>query len=191
MPVTLAVVRTSDLPFNDARAITGRIRKWVNDFPANDVKRAYAGRVWLAMGYESWAEWSVSELGGVQLPALQRREVVVDLAESGMSQRAIASVVGVDQKTVSNDLRREENSSRGTTKGLDDKTYQRKREPLAKPQPQFDTALDTARTALEALGYAITDRDQGAQGITLARSYVTKYTQLMTALRRGGSHDIQ
>lgn len=50
-----------------------------------------------------------------------------------MSQRAIAGVVGVDQKTVSNDLRGGENSSPVT--GRDGKTYQRKERP-ADPTPK-------------------------------------------------------
>jgi hypothetical protein len=51
----------------DARQITSRIRQWVKAFPADDVKRAFFGRIWLAMGYDSWAEWSDSKPGRVQV----------------------------------------------------------------------------------------------------------------------------
>jgi hypothetical protein len=42
---------------SEAQQITSRIREWVKAFPAEDVKLAYQGRIWLAMGYDSWAEW--------------------------------------------------------------------------------------------------------------------------------------
>jgi hypothetical protein len=56
------------------------------------------------MGYESWAEWCGCELDGFNLPAVERREVVAELAESGMSQRSIADVLDVSKKTIQNKL---------------------------------------------------------------------------------------
>lgn len=53
--------------------------RWVNACPIDDIKRAFFGRVWLAMGYESWSEWCDCELDGFRLPAVERREVVIEL----------------------------------------------------------------------------------------------------------------
>jgi hypothetical protein len=66
------VYNTSDLAESDAVEITGGIRAWVNACPIDDIKRAFFGRVWLAMGYESWSEWCDSELDGFKLPAVER-----------------------------------------------------------------------------------------------------------------------
>jgi predicted XRE-type DNA-binding protein len=44
-------------------------------------------------------------------PAL-RKSTVAKLREAGLSQRQIAAVVGVDQKTICNDLREEDSSKR-------------------------------------------------------------------------------
>lgn len=105
--MTLAVApldgQVADLTTNEAQQITGRIRAWVNAYPLDDVKRAYFGRVWLALGYESWSEWCDCELNGFKLPAVERREVVAELAEAGMSNPAIADVLDVDQSTVYRD----------------------------------------------------------------------------------------
>ena len=58
-------------------------------------------------------EWVQKRLGGyVKLSIEERRQAVVELHAEGQSQRQIAKVIGVDQKTVHNILA-EENSSTG------------------------------------------------------------------------------
>lgn len=88
----------------EAVAITGRIREWVRAYPIDDIQRAFFGRVWVAMGYESWGEWCDCELDGFKLPVVERREVVAELSEGGMSNRSIADVIGVHHTTVGADL---------------------------------------------------------------------------------------
>lgn len=63
-------------------------------------------RAWSVLGYGSWDEYCTREFGTarLQLPREDRREVVASLRDSGLSTRAIASAVGIDQKTVRNDL---------------------------------------------------------------------------------------
>ncbi|MGO9032635.1 hypothetical protein [Mycobacterium sp.] len=142
-----------DLTEDEATKITGRIRTWVKAFPAEDVKRAYFGRIWLPMGYDSWAEWCDCELGGFKLPIEERRAVVTGLAESGMSNRAIGAVTGVDKNTVRSDLAKAggENSPtapRAVT-GPDGKTYNN----TPKPEPRADSPPTAApRTDLDELG---------------------------------------
>ncbi len=94
----------ADLTADEAEAVTGRIRRWVNEFPIEDVVLAFRGRVWVALAYDSWAEWCECELDGLKLPAPKRREVVVELAGAGMSNRAIADTIGVGHQTIGRDL---------------------------------------------------------------------------------------
>lgn len=59
----------------------------------------------VALAYDSWAEWCECELGGLKLPIPQRRQVVSELADAGMSNRAIADVVNTHHTTVGEDRR--------------------------------------------------------------------------------------
>ena len=72
----------------------------------DDLVVLYRERAWSVLGYQSWDALCDSEFGGtrIALPRQQRREVVCDLRESGMSTRAIASAVGVSAMQVSRDL---------------------------------------------------------------------------------------
>ena len=75
--------------------------------------RAHALRegVHTAMGL-TFEEWSEQRLGGyVRMSIPERREAVAELADEGLTQRQIAAVVGVSQKTVSDDVRAEQNHS--------------------------------------------------------------------------------
>ena len=90
-----------------ARALTDRLVK--NATAAVELFiEAYNGRIWLAYGYESWQQYLDAELGELRprLPKPQRLEITGRMkAEAKMSQGAIAAALGVDQKTVSNDLK--------------------------------------------------------------------------------------
>lgn len=67
----------------------------------------------------------------------QRREIASQLAEQGMSTREIAGVLGVDQKTISNDLRSrsEEISSDGDDDVLADEEFAEDGEEISSPEP--------------------------------------------------------
>lgn len=95
----------ASLPEVEAQQITARIRAWVKSYPTEDVARAYTGRIWLALGYESWQEYCDCELDGFKLPSrAERAEVVAELSETGMSGEAISDALGVSNATVSRDL---------------------------------------------------------------------------------------
>ncbi|WP_454859075.1 hypothetical protein [Promicromonospora soli] len=113
---------------------------------APKVTRLYQGRAWVAMGYGTWAELCTAEFqGGLDLAAKPRRQLVGELMSEGMSTRAVAEVVGVDAKTVRNDLAAGgEIVPTSATTGLDGKTYTRP-EPANKPRRKPLT--DAARTA--------------------------------------------
>ncbi|OOK78852.1 hypothetical protein BZL30_1980 [Mycobacterium kansasii] len=97
-------VEAADLTPDEAEAITSRIRRWANSFPVEDVVRAFRGRIWVALAYDSWAEWCECELGGLKLPVPQRREIVSELAGAGMSNVAIGDAIGMNEITVRRDL---------------------------------------------------------------------------------------
>lgn len=92
----------------------------------------------------------------------QRREVVADLRSNGHSLRAIAGAVGVDDKTVRNDLAQSgaEWSAPDGIRGLDGKTYPAQR-PTAEPDDDDDGDLEImaeeAQAILDELGDAYGD----------------------------------
>ena len=84
-----------------ARALTDRMKTGVAVM-SELIKEAYQGRVWDALGYSNWDEWTIREFGAGQLriPKEERTEYVASLRESGMSVRAIASATGINRETV-------------------------------------------------------------------------------------------
>lgn len=66
-----------------------------------------------ALGYRSVSEYVADRFGGAlqRLGVDTRREVVKELTAAGMSTRAIAPVVGVDQATVVRDVARDAHAS--------------------------------------------------------------------------------
>lgn len=105
LQVTAAVNNTeaTDLDADEARTLIGQARQHYAVLKVI-AEKLYFGRAWIALGYESWDDLCAVELGGsLSLPRSEREEFHVELAESGMSNRAIAAVTGVDEKTVRND----------------------------------------------------------------------------------------
>lgn len=143
-----------DLTLTEAQSITRTIRRWVKDLPINEIQRAYEGRIWRALGYDNWGQWCNGELNGFKLPMPQRRTVVDQLAESGMSKRSIAEVAGVSEWTVRNDLKSTaSNLAVGKTLGQDGKLRkqpapQRESAPI---ENVMDAALDSAHVQDEAV----------------------------------------
>lgn len=66
----------------------------------------YRGSAHLALGYETWPEYVVAEFD--TLPrfnsVVERRDVVKQLAGTGMTQREIGATLGVDASTANRDL---------------------------------------------------------------------------------------
>lgn len=112
----------------EARRRVSRICTGLEDI-YDDVIVLHRGQGWLALGYDTWAELCAAEFP--LRPALQReerRELVEQLTEAGLSTRAQAEVIGVskdtiqrDQTTVSNET--VERPQRVT--GLDGREYSR------------------------------------------------------------------
>ena len=90
------------LTVEEAQAVTGRIRGSLDDI-TDELVTAWHGRIWEAMGYANWDAWIEGEFDGypIALPRDKRRTVMQSMKASGLSTRAIAAAVGVDQATVS------------------------------------------------------------------------------------------
>jgi predicted XRE-type DNA-binding protein len=118
------------------------------------VRAAKLGDVHKALGFKSWPAYIADVLTvRVRLEPEQRRELVGYLSGEGMSQRTIAEVLGVSQKTVDRDLDAagESNDSGGVT-GRDGKTYKRKPKPAAKPAVKIEPGDLTREEAVEITG---------------------------------------
>jgi transposase-like protein len=103
-----------DAPEARARELVEEIRSQVaNLTPAIrelwdcwNVLRDPAGRP-----YESWTDMCRAEFDGVVFPPQLRQAVVKELVEDGMSNRAVAAAVNVDEGTVRNDVKQLRNDS--------------------------------------------------------------------------------
>jgi len=133
---------STDLTVHDARVLTARIRESVAGV-WDLIVEAYTSRAWTSLGYDSWDDYTRTEFDGVRiaLPREDRREVIGSLRDAGLSTRAIASAIGVDDKTVRNDLAGAENSA--PVIGADGKQY------APKPAHITTTTRTTEATKVE------------------------------------------
>lgn len=118
----------------DAERLTERIRLTATTFIETKEKltqlihEAQQGKAHEALGYRSWTEYVSQVFSDTPLMRLsrdERKELVGELAEAGMSSRAIAPVVGANYKTVQKDVRELVHSGPTETTGTDGKTYTR------------------------------------------------------------------
>ena len=132
------------------------------------------------MGYRSWPEYIAALFSDTPLMRLSRDErkvIVADLAEQGMSSRAIAPVVGASRDTVQKDIRssgRNLPDAPRTVKSIDgiERTFQ--------PRPAA-----TPATADHDTGENADDRKPKAEAITAQfNSAVVDLNRLMDRLHR-------
>jgi lambda repressor-like predicted transcriptional regulator len=88
-----------------ARELTDTIKRAVQ-IVDSQITRAYFGRAWSALGYETWDEYCESEFDGAKLkmPREERTMIVGSLRDAGMSIRAIAAATGASYGTVHSEL---------------------------------------------------------------------------------------
>jgi DNA-binding Lrp family transcriptional regulator len=102
------------------------------------VEQAARGQIHKALD-TTWTAWFKDAVRIVPETRLERKALVALMSGKSLSQRTIAGVLNVDQKTVSNDLREQDNDNgdAGVTIGLDGKTYSRsKPETVVEEEPE-------------------------------------------------------
>lgn len=129
-----------DMSADEARVLTDSIRRTLEGVWPLFV-RAYQGRAWKALGYESWERYCSNELGGLRPPIEsreQRREIVGEMRQAGMSQRGIADAVGLSRQAVRGDLQKLQNGEAqqpSVIQGSDGQMYPRARPSAPGPEP--------------------------------------------------------
>lgn len=90
----------SDFTPAKAKALTEKIKKSATT-TFEDITKAYAGRIWLALDCKSWDEYVDKHYEGVAfaLPREKKKQAIQSLAAAGMSSRAIAAATDVSQST--------------------------------------------------------------------------------------------
>lgn len=130
-----------------ARARAERIRAGIHNYLETlaEIALAWERRDWQVLGYADWPAYVDGEFGAdrLRLPAEHRQRAVAELRLAGMSQRAIATAVGVDQATVQRDLARgDASASPAEVRGVDGKTYAPTRPAPASAQPSAAAGPD-------------------------------------------------
>lgn len=97
------------------------------DHLAQLLAEAKAGQIHQALKFESWTAYLVDRLKPITkaLDAYDRRALIGDLYEAGMSVRAIAEAVGTSKSTVARQVS-QSGTGEGETTGLDGNTYKRR-----------------------------------------------------------------
>ncbi|AYF32172.1 hypothetical protein CSH63_32990 [Micromonospora tulbaghiae] len=122
-----------------ARARAERIRQGIHTYLETlaEIALAWERRDWQVLGYPSWQAYVDGEFGAdrLKMPVEHRQKAVTELRLSGMSQRAIGTVLGVDQATVKRDLDAAGDVGPAAVRGADGKTYASTRPTPARPAP--------------------------------------------------------
>jgi hypothetical protein len=145
-PMTTGPAVTGLISKEQAEVLTAEIRRAcvefveLRDHLQELIRQAHAGQIHNALGYASWTAWFADTVQIAPADKAQRQLWVAFMSGEGMSQRAIGKSLGVDQRTVSNDLRSgEENSSPDNVIGLDGKRYNpKRRQPIKSEVPPSD-----------------------------------------------------
>ena len=135
---------------DEAQELTNELRA---DYGSLQVKisTAWRGRIWLALGYESWQDYLDEEFRDVSLrpPKELQEQVIAELRAAGMSTRGIASATDLSQPTVVRRLNEPGDSNESPEKdepviGLDGKQYERERppKPTSAPTPVGESIVD-------------------------------------------------
>lgn len=92
-------------PF-EARHLTDEIRQTLT-LGHDLLIRAYTGQAWRPLGYESWDAYCAQEFYEARMVRLdreQRREIVAEMRQAGMSTPAIGAALGVSDETARRDI---------------------------------------------------------------------------------------
>lgn len=102
-------------PRGDAARRADVIRAGLTSYSAimDKIAEAYQREDWKALGYESFNAYAGGEFGEarLKLSPQHRAQILPAFQAVGMSKRAIAAALGVNDKTIRNDLRGADNSA--------------------------------------------------------------------------------
>ena len=89
------------------------------------VCRAYSGRIWIPLGYDSWETYCRAELDvpGLRVARAERPGLVQSLRDAGLSSNAISVVTGVPRRTIRRDLSGGSNPEISVVLGMNGKRY--------------------------------------------------------------------
>lgn len=101
---------------DDAEKLTESLLAWLSPENSAPIIKAWSGRIWEVYGLKDWRDYCVTKLGVDMLrPSVKARRALVKLmAKSGMTQRAIAVAMGVNQSQIARDLASADSSRQGT-----------------------------------------------------------------------------
>lgn len=164
------------------------------------LEEAAVGQIHTALGYASWTAWVSEAVQIAPTDENERKAFVSMMSGKGMSQRAIADVVGVNQATISRDLSGDADASTGKTTGKDGKEYDRTPkadkiidaevvdvEPEAKPQPlssDFSDEMDYLNNSVLAFKDLVEDERFEKGRKTIAKRFLNKLTENISELQK-------
>lgn len=168
--VTGEIVETT-MPEAEARERLARVRSHVTA-AWDDLIALHARRAWVALGHASWEALCDAELDGarIALPRQERREVVGQMRQAGMSTRAIGQAIGVSKSQVDRDLSTVPFGTVGESSTGADAPVERpatvtsldgRKRPASQPSP-VAAAKHAARTSPRVLGGKAIDRFRDA-----------------------------
>lgn len=206
LQVVEATVVDLPVPLSEgkARVLDKRIRQAsirVADESANLLdllEEAAVGQAHIALGFASWTAYVKDAVSITPTDDNERKALVSLMSGKGMSQRAIADVVGVNQATVSRDLAEGDAPVSGKTTGLDNKEYERTpkqkpldveevEEPEPKPQPisqDFKDEMGYLFNSVSAFNDILADERFPKARNTIARNNLDKLTEYIADLQK-------
>jgi SAM-dependent methyltransferase len=96
-------LESNELNHDQAAELVSQINSGMADV-ISKIDRLYAGRGWLALGYDSWSSLCSAEISVPKLKRDERADLVLELRASGMSTRAIGAALSVGDSTIHRDL---------------------------------------------------------------------------------------
>lgn len=139
----------------EARQRADRIRQGLGQIGPL-ILEAWQARDWEVLGYGSWQEYVIGELGGpLRLGRNERKAAVVELRQEGLSTRAIGGALGVDPMTVHRDLATVANATDAlpeTITGLDGKVRPAMGVHYSSETPEWYTPQSVVERVVATLG---------------------------------------
>lgn len=149
----MTIIDFKNMPISkaDARVLTEQIQVSASEV-ATLIATAYDLRVWEPLGYPTWNAYCAGEFADLSFSRESRAVTVASLRQAGLSQRAIASAIGVGQSTVCKTLKQViENRSPDQAIGTDGKSYPAKRRKPVEPPLTPPTSINNKKTGPQRL----------------------------------------